>query len=123
MFSPGQVWKYHHRPGEENSRLIILKVDAHPKGDIVHIHVNGLRLPNPNVQGGITDVIGHMPYGSASLAACVTALEPEKASLPDFMEGYSQWKQAFDAGKAGYWTVGVKEAIEGIAGAMQGNRG
>jgi hypothetical protein len=33
-------------------------------------------------------------------------------AVPDFKNGYSQWRSAWDAGQAGYYTITVAEAIE-----------
>jgi hypothetical protein len=123
-FLTGQVWKYDHRTGEEGSTIVILKIDQHEKaGEIVHICVKGIKLSNPNARSGYTETIGHMPYSKEALSGSVTSLVSENSALPDFMEGYLQWKNAFDAGKAGWWTIGVKDAIEGMDQVMKGNQG
>ena len=58
----GQVWSYATRPGEEASRIVICRVETDPKlGEMVHIHVRGLRFKNKHVPGGFSDTIGHMP--------------------------------------------------------------
>lgn len=44
----GQIWEYNTRSGEENSRIIILKVEQSNKGEIiVHIAVNNTNIKNP----------------------------------------------------------------------------
>src|SRR5260221_695182 len=114
-FTPGQVWTYNTRPGEEASRIVICRVDADPKlGQIVHIHVNGLRLKNKHLPGGFSDQIGHMPYSGDALHKSVTKLESTSAALPTFEDGYREWRSAFDQGKAGVWTSSVSEAIGGM---------
>ena len=47
----------------------------------------------------------------------------EKAPLPDFQEGYSEWRSAFDAGQAGIFTVTVAEAVEFAETALNGGPG
>jgi hypothetical protein len=118
-FSPGQVWTYATRPGEEASRIIICRVESDPKlGEIVHIHVNGLRLKNKRAPGGIGDQVGHMPYSGEALRKTLTKLESTGATLPDFEGGYQQWRAAWDDGKAGVWTASVSDAITGMESAM-----
>jgi hypothetical protein len=48
----------------------------------------------------------------------VTTLEATAAELPDFEEGYAQWRAAFDQGQGGIWTASVAEAIEGMEVAL-----
>ena len=36
----------------------------------------------------------------------------EKVDIPDFEEGYGLWREAFDAGKAGAYSITVAEAVE-----------
>jgi len=32
--------------------------------------------------------------------------------LPDYEEGYGMWRKAFEAGKAGIYTITVAEAVD-----------
>lgn len=45
-YEPGQVWSYHTRPGEEASRLTVLRVEPYGKpGDLaVHVRVDGVSV-------------------------------------------------------------------------------
>ena len=118
-FQPGQVWTYNTRPGEEASRVVICRVEADPKlGEIVHIHVRGVRMKNKHAPDTPIDVIGHMPYVSDALRKSLTTLESSGAALPKFEDGYRQWRAAFDKGKAGAWTLPLAEAIAGMEAAM-----
>ena len=118
-FAPGQVWTYKARPGEEASRIIVCRVETDPKlGEIVHIHVNGLRFKNKHAPGGSSDQIGHLPYSAEALRKSLTKLESTGTVLPAFEDGYQEWRGAFDKGKAGVWTAPVSEAIAGIESAL-----
>jgi hypothetical protein len=118
-FAPGQVWTYNTRPGEEASRIVICRVETDPKlGQIVHIHVNGLRFKNKHAPGGISNEIGHMPYAADALQKSVVKLESTSAVLPSFEDGYQEWRNAFEEGKAGVWTAPVSEAIAGLESAL-----
>ena len=72
-FSVGQVWKYKTRPNESDSRLTIVSIDHDDPeyGDIVHIYISELNIPNPSAPDGKTLFISHLPYLSESLAECV----------------------------------------------------
>ena len=111
----GQVWTYKTRAGEEGSRLTVLKTESHPKlGLIVHVAVNGVRIKNPDAPGGVSSTIGHLPYQEAALRAGLVGVVGHESAAPN-LEGYKTWKEAFDQGKAGIWTITLAEAI----GAME----
>jgi hypothetical protein len=118
-FAPGQVWTYNTRPGEEASRIVICRVETDPKlGEIVHIHLNGVRLKNKHAPGGSSDQVGHMPYAGDALRKSLTRLESTGTALPSFEDGYQEWRRAFDKGKAGVWTTSVSEAMSGMESAL-----
>ena len=119
-FQVGQVWKYYNRPGEDSSTLTVLKVEKYEKGDtIIHLRVDGIKLYNPNVASGYSSFIGHMPFSEKTVSNSVTILVGHNSNLPEFSEGYNQWKEAWDNGKGGYWTVDLKDAIEGMDSVMR----
>jgi hypothetical protein len=114
-YKVGQVWSYKTRPGEEKSTFIVVKVESHPKlGNIVHIALRGLRLRRPD--GDFIESAGHLPFSEEAINKSAVKLLKGKADLPDFEEGYGLWREAFDAGKAGVYTIGVAEAV----GVMEG---
>src|SRR5947207_3386083 len=64
-FKVGQVWNYRTRPGEENSTLVVLKVETAPGWKtIVHIGVTGVKLKTAK---GIQDTVPHLPIDEAAL--------------------------------------------------------
>ena len=52
-FKVGQVWRYKARPGEETSLAYIAWVDHQRGVSIYHLYLDGLRLRNPRLPGGI----------------------------------------------------------------------
>jgi len=117
-YYPGQVWSYHTRPGEKDSRLTVLQVDEIGPERIVHIRVEGFSLPGP--EGKPIHTLPHMPIFEAALDRSVIALLEEDVPLPEYAEGYVLWHEAFSQGEAGAFSTTVAEAIEAIAGAFQG---
>lgn len=114
-FQPGQVWRYKTRPGEESSRLTILRVESYPKlGRIVHIQVNDVALKNPKSAGDASTVISHLPYAEQSLAQSVTTLGRDNVTPEGWEDGYQHWKSELDAGTAGIWTIEVSEAVSAV---------
>lgn len=111
-FTAGQIWKYNNRPGEEDSTLTILDVEEYEKEVVVHIRIDGIAMALPT--GTIANHIKHLPFSAKALSTSVTRLIGHTPGLPPFLEGYTQWKNSFDAGKAGYWKMPVQEAVEAV---------
>src|SRR6266404_426854 len=113
-FKPGDVWEYTTREGEERSTLTILKVDNSPElGVIVHIGVEKIKLAN--CRGGPSpESVPHMPFARKALDDSVTKKIASNRPLPNFREGYEEWKEAYSKKKAGIYIVGVSSAV-GVA--------
>ncbi len=47
----------------------------------------------------------------SALAESVTELSSEKPDLSTFEDGYKQWREAFDSGQAGIWTLPLSECV------------
>jgi hypothetical protein len=110
-YKPGQVWSYKTRPGEDTSTLTILRVDEISGGQrIVHIRVDGIRLKNCT-GGREPDTVQHMPFAKEFIDASVTEVF-WKVPVPSFADGYAQWRKGWEAGKAGYYTIPVSEAVQ-----------
>lgn len=106
-FHAGQVWAFTPPANQPNARLIILRVESGGKfGTIVHIALSGLSYGDGHTQ------IQHLPFAESAIEQSITTLERESGPVPDFAEGYRQWRQAFDAGKAGIFTISVAEAFD-----------
>lgn len=110
-YKPGQVWSYKTRAGEESSVLTILRIDAMPDDKrIVHIRVDGIRLRN--CRGGPEpDQIQHMPFERESLERSINK-QIRTTEVPDFKEGYEEWRKGWDQGRAGIYTITVAEAVD-----------
>lgn len=106
-FAVGQVWHYQARPQESDSEIVVCKIE--PLGDkrVVHISVRGLQLRNPHTSSGVQDSLPHLPLDEETLHACVTELVQENAPLPDYEEGYDDWKR----NQGGVWTVPLSELL------------
>ena len=111
-FEVGQIWQYKTRTNEPNSTLQILKIDKIKNEEIIHIYVSGLKLKNPNKEDGISSEIGHLPISKDAFSKSVTKLVSIEKKIPDFIEGYTLWKNAFDNGNAGSFNVSVSEAVD-----------
>jgi hypothetical protein len=113
-FRVGDVWEYHTRRGEEQSRLTVVKVEESPEvGIIVHVAVDRIRLAS--CHGGPDPTsIPHMPFARSALDASVTKRVATEQPLPDYVSGYEEWKVAYERKKAGVYVIPVGMAV-GIA--------
>ena len=110
--APGQEWKYKHREGEQESRLIILKLENGADGTpLAHIAVTGLKTEDMTT-------VGHLPFTQKAVEQSTTELvgTVEYESEP---EGYQQWRAAYDAGEAGTFVIPVSEALDLMTGIVE----
>lgn len=111
-YAVGQVWSYKTRPGEEGSKLYIVRIDRELASEpIFHIYVDGLQLKNPLMEGGIQKNLPHAPVTQKALDGSVVELLESDALLPNIAEGYSMWRLAFGRGQAGVFNVPVDQII------------
>lgn len=112
-YKVGQMWSYKARPDEEKSYFIIVKIENDAKlGTIVHVAMRGLKMKNPRSPDGISDTVNHMPFTEEAVKRSSLKLLKEKVELPDYEEGYQMWRDAFDAGRAGVYTITLAEAVK-----------
>lgn len=108
----GQKWSYSARPGEEASYFIIVKIDNDAKlGKIIHISMRGLKIKNPHSPDGFSSDVGHLPFAEEAIRKSGLKLLKEKVDLPEFKDGYRMWREAFDSGRAGVYSITVAEAV------------
>lgn len=114
-FKEGQVWSYRTRATEQGSTLLINKVEPDGKrGFIFHISVTGLSLKNARTPGGITHELPHLPVSSQTLESSVVKLIGSAPPNPGYHDGYVTWRQAFDAGRAGVFTIPVADIVANV---------
>lgn len=75
------------------------------------------------MDGGYQTYLPHLPYAENVVADSITELIGEVEELPDYLEGYNNWKEPFDKGEAGIWTLGLKETVEAIDSMMKKQHG
>lgn len=102
-YEPGQVWRYHTRPGEEDSRAVVgLVEEADGVGRVVHIKLTGVAIKSAAAQNGLVRDVSHVPMRERALSASVTSLESEDGNLDGFREGYEAWLRQPKQGRGGF---------------------
>jgi hypothetical protein len=110
-FGEGQVWAYKTRAGEEESTILINKVENDPKlGHIYHISIWKVQVKGS--RGVFTDQLPHLPVSRQTLESSCTKFVGRSESNPMYLPGYRMWKQAFDAGHAGIYTISIAEILD-----------
>lgn len=114
-FKEGQVWSYRARPNEPGSTLLIDKVESDARlGFIYHISVTGVRVKNRRASDGVTEDLPHLPVSRKTLEDSVVKIVGNAAPNLSYLDGYATWKQAFEAGNAGIFTITVAEIVDFI---------
>lgn len=108
QFSAGQVWRYWTRPGEEESRAIVGKVETLEDGrSIVHVKVTGVRMVDPRAPGGFWPTLSHAPVAEEAFAESVTELTSDLPDLAEFDDGYRVWLE----NHGGVFTISLAELL------------
>ncbi|WP_193370384.1 hypothetical protein [Pelagibius marinus] len=114
-FEVGQLWSYRTRPGEEDSRLYIARIDRDMGSKpIVHVYVDRLKLKNPLLEAKVQDHLVHVPISREALEASVISLIQKDVTPPDISEGYIIWREAFLEGRAGVFTISLQQVVQYI---------
>jgi len=112
-YEVGQVWKYKTKIGEEQSTIVILKIEHYDSmGNVIHTSVRNLKINNSRNPNTFSETINHLPIAEEALDRSVTALVSNNSEIPDFSEGYKYWKEAFDNGAGGVFSIEVKDAVK-----------
>jgi len=106
---PTQVWTYESREIEKNSRAHIVKIDNTPQGEIVHISLDKIHFKKDI---NTPAEIGHIPMAIDAFRRSIIRLKNVKKVSDIHTEGYNKWKEAYDAGHGGIFTITIAEVIE-----------
>jgi hypothetical protein len=110
-FEVGQVWSYKTRAGEENSTLLIDRVEVLPKvGEVFHISVSSVAVKNPHSPSGKTTDLPHFPVSRKTLDDSVIAVVGHAEPNPAFEQGYAEWKRA----NGGVFTISVSAIVDTV---------
>jgi hypothetical protein len=68
--------------------------------------------------GAKVGVLGHIPIDAKVLAASCPGKQTQHALDPNFGDGYATWRQAFESGKGGYFTISISEILDFVQKTM-----
>lgn len=121
-YAIGQIWEYKTREGESKSHVYIVRIDEHEEiGKIYHLFIDKLVIKSPFIEGGSQDALPHVPVDKKTLELSLTRMVGTSKHLPDISEGYAIWKEAFDSGSGGVFSISVSQIIDFIEQAMSQN--
>lgn len=117
-YKPGQKWRCKARAYEPNACFIVgrVHVDAETGEIIVHVRLKNVKIKNPFHPQGLMRTIDHLPFSAYALDQ--SALELIDTDVPMPMpfnwRGYQHWMEAYEEGKGGFFSVPIREALNGF---------
>ncbi|MGI9516003.1 MAG: hypothetical protein ACR2NP_03065 [Pirellulaceae bacterium] len=111
-YEVGQVWTWRTRPGEEDSRLIIVKTTDLPEGRAYSIFLEGIKLDTGS--GETQESLPHAPVSAEVLDASVMELVETREQLPDFEWAWQEWRDE----EGGVFSIPVAEILDTIEQAV-----
>ena len=113
--APGQVCTYRGAI-VPTSRAIIGRVDSEPGGStIISITLTDVPLPDPATGTLVPKEASHLPMDGAALRASLVECAGTAPVTAAFWEGYAIWREAYDAGRAGVFTLPLREVQTALA--------
>ncbi|MGD9669313.1 MAG: hypothetical protein AB7U75_09685 [Hyphomicrobiaceae bacterium] len=117
-FEAGQVWRVLGRRQDGDAHVAVLAVIEDVKlGQICAIAMTGVHIRNAFVEGGVQTQLPHAPVAAEVLRAAVIELVESDGPTADDIasaEAYLQWREPYDAGEAGVFTIPLNEILDVI---------
>ena len=108
----GQRWSYKARPGEDNSTLVIGRIEQHATlGEIAHISILGVHVKAPQRPDGVLQTLGHIPISVESLRSSLLELVGSGSPDENFEQGYTIWRDIVEDGEGGVFSIPVREIV------------
>jgi hypothetical protein len=116
QFEAGQIWRTRGRPQDGDAYILILAVmDDTVVGRVYSVAMTGVRIRNPGFEGGVQTMLPHAPVTDEVLRADATELvssDGPTADHPDFSESYLHFRELYDEGDAGVFTISLAEILD-----------
>lgn len=118
----GQLWSCKSRPGDENSLILIDLVESAPdKSAIYHVSVFGVLLPTHKGGPRREADLPHFPVSKETLDKSLLEIVGERSPNESYKAGYKIWRNAFDKGEAGIFTISIAEIVSIIENQIPAN--
>lgn len=115
-FEPGQVWCYETRANEPQSRILIGRLEElETLGTVAHVLIDNVEIAPLSPGELAIHQISHVPIALAALKASVTELESAGCDAAAIEDGYRAWREAYDSGTGGIFTISAAEIVEAMA--------
>jgi hypothetical protein len=113
-FAIGQLWACLGRHADEQPTLLINRIDQHPLGggNIYHVTLDALKIRHPGVPSGYMTKLAHAPVTDQTLERSQLRFLGQQLPDPAYEQGYGQWREAFDEGRAGSFGVSTPTLLE-----------
>ena len=93
------------------------RVDVAPNG----VTIVSITLED-KAPGAQPSLFAHMPFDAKTLkSSCSQIIAIGAPVSASFNEGYATWREAFDSGKGGYFTISVDQAIDFVKSILAGS--
>lgn len=110
----GQKYSFSIEGNHPDPHFVVCKIDLDHGKEIVSISFGGLKFINPHSDTGFGETISHAPVEKKALLNDQIKLLESGVELPEYEEGYKTWRQAFEAGDGGYFTIPPEKVVEYI---------
>ena len=114
----GQKYSFNIEGSHPNPHFIICKIDKDHSKEIASIYIGGLKFKNPSSPSGFSETISHVPVDIEPLKSANIKLISDNVAIPEYVEGYNSWRQAFESGEAGYFAIPPERIVEYILGVI-----
>lgn len=106
---PGQVWTYKDA-APPSSRVIVGRIDKELDGTtIVSISVTDAPIRTKEAP---FQTISHLPFAEHVLQQSLQQKVGHTSVSSGFAEGYRLWREAYDNGEGGVFTISVAQAVQ-----------
>jgi len=108
--APGQAWSYR---GAQlpSSRVVIGRIDVAGASKVASVSIVDAPLPDLETGALAPRLVEHAPIAIDALLASLLRHEGDVATPEGFDGGYRIWRNAFDTGQGGFFTLGVEEIV------------
>lgn len=112
VYAPGHVWSFKVSAKQSRATLTVLRIDSVPAlGRVVHVRLDSLDMSETGrVQNG-QHTVQHMPFLRAAIDSSVVAKLVDSGVVPEYRDGYAQWRRA----NGGAFSVAVSSFLRELA--------